>query len=73
MPSPAPSPLPSPVDPSGEAFAALCDLARGKCGKLAPEWLARQALRVTEGPTSRCSGRRSRRCSGAPPPPAARG
>ena len=32
-----------------EAHRALVDLARGKTGKIPPEWLATQALRVTEG------------------------
>ncbi|MHB8416839.1 MAG: hypothetical protein ACYDCL_02100 [Myxococcales bacterium] len=32
-----------------EAFEALCELARGKSGKLPPAFLARQALAVTSG------------------------
>ncbi len=41
--------LGAPVDAGLEAFAVLCDLARGKSGGIPPDWLARQAMRVTEG------------------------
>ena len=51
MPSPPalPQRLAPLAPPETEAFAMLCDLARGKCGKLPAAWLARHALRVSEG------------------------
>ncbi len=43
------TPVPTPDVTESEAYVELCEIAKGKTGRLPAGWVARQALRVTEG------------------------